>query len=90
MPYEFIDSDGEYKGIAADYIKLLSDKTGIEMVVEKNLTWDEAYEMAAEKQLDFLPCVARPPRENSISCSQNHIDFQRVIVVQNTNNDVKD
>ncbi|MBP6491466.1 MAG: transporter substrate-binding domain-containing protein [Clostridia bacterium] len=91
VPYEFIDSDGEYKGIAADYIKLLSDKTGIEMVVEKNLTWDEAYEMAAEKELDFLPCVAKTSqREQYFLLSEPYIDFQRVIVVQNTNNDVKD
>ena len=91
VPYEFIDSDGEYKGIAADYIKLLSDKTGIEMVVDKNLPWTEAYEMAVEKKLDVLPCVAKTPqREQYFLFSDPYIDFQRVIVVQNTNNDIKD
>jgi signal transduction histidine kinase/CheY-like chemotaxis protein/HPt (histidine-containing phosphotransfer) domain-containing protein len=91
VPYEFIDSDGVYKGIAADYIKLLSKKTGIEMVVDKNLSWTKAYEMAVEKKLDVLPCVAKTPqREAYFLFSDPYIDFQRVIVVQNTNNDIKD
>jgi ABC-type amino acid transport substrate-binding protein len=90
VPYEFIDSDGAYKGIAADYIKLLSEKTGIEMVVE-NLPWTEAYEMAVEKKLDVLPCVAKTPqREEYFLFSDPYIDFQRVIVVQNNTNDIKD
>ncbi len=90
VPYEFIDSDGVYKGIAADYIKLLSEKTGIEMVVDKNLPWTEAYELAVEKKLDVLPCVAKTPqREEYFLFSDPYIDFQRVIVVQDSNNDIK-
>lgn len=27
VPFEFIDSDGEYKGIAADYLAIISEKT---------------------------------------------------------------
>ena len=30
VPYEFIDSDGLYKGIAADYIALICEKDGLE------------------------------------------------------------
>lgn len=91
VPYEFIDSDGEYKGIAADYIKLLSEKTGIAMVVEKKLPWNEAYELAVEKKLDVLPCIAKTPqRETYFLFSDPYIDFQRVIVVQDTNNEIKD
>ena len=55
IPYEFIDTDGVYKGIAADYIDLISQRTGIEMVVQMDLTWTEAYELAAQRQLDVLP-----------------------------------
>ena len=91
VPYEFIDSDGEYKGIAADYIKILSEKTGIQMVVEKNLTWADAYELAVEKKLDVLPCVAKTAqREQYFLFSEPYIDFQRVIVVRDTNNRIKD
>jgi hypothetical protein len=37
-PFEFIDIDDEYKGIAADYISLISEKTGIRFEVAKGLT----------------------------------------------------
>lgn len=90
VPYEFIDSDGEYKGITADYIKILSEKIGIQMVAAKNLTWTEGYELAVEKKLDVLPCVAKTEqRERYFLFSEPYIDFQRVIVVQNRNDSIK-
>jgi len=90
VPYEFIDSDGQYKGIAADYIKLLSEKTGIQMIAGKNLTWNEAYELAVEKKLDVLPCVAKTPqREQYFLYTKPYIEFQRVIVVQDSNHEIK-
>ena len=30
VPFEFIDENGEYKGIAADYLSLISEKTGLQ------------------------------------------------------------
>ena len=90
VPYEFIDSDGVYKGIAADYIKILSERTGIQMVVEKNLPWTKAYELAVEKKLDVLPCVAKTEqREKYFLFSEPYIDFQRVIVIKKENNTIK-
>ena len=59
IPYEFIDSDGVYKGITADYIKLISQQTGLKMTVAPDLTWPEAYEKAVTRELDALPCVAQ-------------------------------
>lgn len=35
VPFESIDIDSEYKGIAADYISLISEKTGIQFEVVK-------------------------------------------------------
>jgi len=30
VPFEIFDEDGEYKGITADYLSLISEKTGLE------------------------------------------------------------
>ena len=38
VPFEFIDDGGEYKGITADYLDLLSEKTGIQFEVVQGLT----------------------------------------------------
>lgn len=90
IPYEFFDTDGEYKGIAADYIQLLSERTGLKMTVAKNMTWSEAYEKAVQKQLDVLPCVSRTQeREKYFLYSQPYYTFQRVIYVQEGNHQIK-
>lgn len=90
IPYEFFDSDGEYKGIAADYIKLLSDRTGLKMTVAKDLSWSEAYQKAVEKQLDVLPCISKTrERENYFIYSQPYYPFQRVIYINESNNYIK-
>lgn len=91
IPYEFIDTDGEYKGIAADYIRLISERTGLIFDVEKDNTWDQAYEKAVTKKLDVLPCISRTTeRENYFLFSKPYYDFQRVIVVKESNTSIVD
>lgn len=90
IPYEFFDTDGVYKGIAADYIKLLSERTGLTFEVEKNLTWEQAYEKAVLKQVDALPCVSKTAeREQFFLYSDPYYSFQRVIFVNETNKSIK-
>lgn len=89
VPYEFFDRDGQYKGIAADYIKIISERTGLKLEVEQNPTWAEAYEKAVERKLDALPCVSKTPeREQYFLYSKPYYSFQRVVVVKDSNNSV--
>ncbi|PKM48330.1 MAG: histidine kinase, partial [Firmicutes bacterium HGW-Firmicutes-6] len=48
VPFEFFDEDGTYQGITSDYLEIISEKTGLEMVVTPGLTWTEAYEKALQ------------------------------------------
>lgn len=90
VPYEFIDTDGEYKGIAADYIALICEKTGLQMEVKKGLTWTEAYERAVNGELDVLPCVGETAeRERYFLFSDTYFTFQRAIFVSDDNKDIK-
>ena len=90
IPYEFFDSDGKYKGIAADYQDLISEKTGLRFEVAPGLTWSEAYESAVERKLDALPCVSRTPqRERYFLFSDAYISFQRVMFVNKDNTGIK-
>lgn len=89
IPYEFIDTDGIYKGIASDYIALISKKTGLHMNVVQNLTWTEAYEQGVEKKLDVLPCVSKTTeREQYFLFSDSYYSFQRAIYITDTNKDI--
>ena len=38
-PFEWIDSDMQYQGIAADYMRLIEEKLGIQFAVEKKKPW---------------------------------------------------
>ena len=90
VPYEFIDTDGQYKGIAADYIALICEKTGLIMEVKKGLTWTEAYEMAVQGKLDALPCVGETAeRERYFLFSDTYFTFQRAIFVNEDNKDIR-
>lgn len=79
-PFEFVNSDGSYDGIAKDYLRLLSEKTNLQFEVVPDLTWTEAYEDAVEKRIDMLPCISlTADRENYFTFSDDYYSFQRVI-----------
>lgn len=86
VPYEFIDSDGAYKGIAADYVALISQKLGLKMVVAGGLTWTETYEKAVNKELDVLPCVSlTKERQKYFLYSEPYFSFHRAIFIRKDN-----
>lgn len=90
VPYEFIDTDGQYKGIAADYVALICEKTGLQMEVAQGLTWTEAYERAVQGQLDVLPCVGQTTeRERYFLFSDTYFTFQRAIFINENNKDIR-
>lgn len=90
VPFEFIDTDGEYKGITADYIDLLSRATGIKMSVAMGLSWTEAYNKALKSEIDVLPAIGKTSeREKSFLFSEPYYHFKRVIVIRNSDTKIK-
>ena len=80
QPYEFIDSDGNYKGMAADYLKLIEVKTGLTFQILAGLTWPEAYEMALNGQVDLLPCIGiTNERQTLFLFTEGYFKYQRAI-----------
>lgn len=89
VPFEFIDEDGEYKGIAADYLTIISEKTGLKFEIVQGLTWPEAYDMALSGGIDALPAIGKTPeREAHFLFSEPYYYFKRVIVTRNTETDI--
>lgn len=85
VPFEFIDKDDVYKGITADYLSLISKKTGLEFEVVKGITWPEAYTMALSSSVDVLPAISKTEdRELHFLFSQPYYYFKRVIVTRDT------
>lgn len=55
-PFNFVDEQGQYSGIANDYLNLLSKYTGLEYEVITD-TWDNNLQRIQQGRLDVLPAV---------------------------------
>ena len=60
-PVESIDMNGEYTGIAADFMQIVQKETGINFQVIRCNNWDEVLEKASSKKVDALPAAAQTP-----------------------------
>lgn len=83
-PFEWVNSDMQYQGIAADYVKLIEKKLGIRFEVGKTTPWPEVVKAVKQRQLDVFSCVAKnPQREKYVSFTRPYLSFPMVIVTTN-------
>jgi diguanylate cyclase (GGDEF)-like protein/PAS domain S-box-containing protein len=82
-PIEYFDENGEYQGLAADYLALIEQKTGIEFRVVRCANWDEVLVKARAHEIDALPAAAQTPqRSEYLLFSDPHIVLKGVILVR--------
>ena len=82
-PYEWVNDDGEYVGIAAEYINLLEERLGVRFEIISNHSWDELMTMAQQNELDMLACLNETPeREQYLNFTDPYI--QNPVVIINT------
>lgn len=82
-PFEFLDENGTYSGIASDYIELLQKRLGIRFQMVKETTWARMVEKAEAGEIDVLPCVGKTrERLAYLDFSMPYIRFQRVIITR--------
>ena len=82
-PFEFIDEQGHYLGMASEYMKLISEKTGLEFIVQDNATWKDVVLSAKSNKLDLLPAVMESPqRKDFLDFTKPHINYPMVIVTE--------
>ena len=83
-PFEWVDDQGQYQGIAADYMALIEKKLGIRFEVEKNKAWPEVVQAVKDFQLDVFSCVAKnEQREEFVNFTRPYLSFPMVIVTTN-------
>lgn len=81
-PYEWIDSNGAYTGIAADYIQLIEQRLDvkIEPVLTKK-SWSEVLQAARDGEFDMMSClVETKEREKYLSFSKPYLSSVAVII----------
>jgi two-component system sensor histidine kinase EvgS len=55
-PFDFVDNEGKYSGLANDYLNLIADKTGLKFKVVIN-QWSHNLQNIRDKKIDLLGAV---------------------------------
>ena len=83
-PYEWIDENGQYVGLAAEYIHVLEDRLGIKFDIVSDRPWHEIMAMAKRGELDMLACLnSNPQRAEYLDFTLPYITNPIVIVNAN-------
>ena len=80
-PFEFFDEKGAYRGMAADYVRLLEAKLGVRFEIVRLENWGQALEQARVRGIDMFGAAARTPRrERYMRFTSPHIVVPGVIL----------
>lgn len=83
-PFEMLNEDGQYLGIAADYLARLEDLLGIRFEFVREDTWLDVLEHLSTKEIDLIAAAAQTPdRLQYASFSSPYVRSQMVIVTRN-------
>ncbi|MCB2101301.1 MAG: transporter substrate-binding domain-containing protein [Rhodobacterales bacterium] len=83
-PFEYLDEDGTYSGLASGYMEVLSKRLDLDLTPQTDLSWSEAIK-ALEKgeKVDVLPAVApTDARRAYMNFTRPYLTFPVVIVTR--------
>lgn len=66
-PFEFIDQQGIYRGIGADYVTLIETRLGIRFERPSSLPWVDILNRLENKELDLLPLAMQTEQRREYS-----------------------
>ncbi len=89
-PYEFIGQSGQYQGVSADMIQLISRKLGIDFKLVESSSWEQTLAMSSRRQVDVLPLANRnPEREQYLDFTEPYLLSQRHIITRRQQNEIQ-
>ena len=56
-PFDFVDENGKYAGLANDYLEIIAKKLGVEVEMVTGPSWDELLAMLRRQEIDVLPAI---------------------------------
>ena len=79
-PFGFINKEGVYSGIAAQYIKLIEKTLGITIEPAKLRSWKESIDAARSGEVDLLDAVVpTPQRREFLTFTKPYISYPVVV-----------
>lgn len=80
-PYEWMNQNGDYVGMAVDYLHLLEKKLGVHFEIVKGKSWSEIVDMGKKGEIDLITSIVQTPeRLNYFRFSEPYNDTQTMIV----------
>lgn len=75
-PFDYLNEEQQHRGISADYLALISEKTGLNFEVEPKASWQAVMDAARAQELDVVAALSRnPEREKFLNLSQPFTDY---------------
>jgi len=85
-PYEWIDANGNYVGLSADYIALVEQRLGVKLDIVKDKSWAEMLEMAQRGELDMIANANKTPeRERYLFFTEAYLNTPAIIINDSNN-----
>jgi len=82
-PFEFLSQEGDYRGMAADFLNLVSQKTGLKFELVKHNAWSESMQAVKDRKIDLLPCIGySEERSQFLTYSEPYLKFARAVVTR--------
>ena len=61
VPFSMVGEDGRFEGLAADYLKLIADRTGLNVKRVPGLSWTQILDGMRGRTVDITPAVVDTP-----------------------------
>ena len=84
-PIEFFDADGVYRGIAADFLRLIEKQVPLRFEIVRLKNWSEAVRQAQSRDIDmFGAAVPTPQRLEYMRFARPYVKFPAVVLVRDS------
>lgn len=90
-PFETVSEKGEHEGIAADLLRLVAERTGLNLVLYKTASWDESIEASKQGKCSILSFLNQTPaREEWLIFTEPHFTDVNVFITGQNHNFIAD
>jgi diguanylate cyclase (GGDEF)-like protein/PAS domain S-box-containing protein len=85
-PYSFLDESGAVAGIAYDTMQLLSQKLGLNFIIDERTDWQDIYPAAVNKKVDVVATMVDRPERHKYFLFTSPYVFKSLVIVTHKNN----
>ena len=85
-PFSFIDKEGKFRGVTADYLELIQQKSGLDIQAGKGNTLAHNLKLLKEKKADLTGSLSQTPnRTKYLYFTETYIEIPTVVIVRKNN-----